>query len=96
MRAAVVRSFDQLRRLRARLRPPRRARPFELHRRGLTRVERAERAERHLEDVNEAIAQVLDGTAESPRLVFRLEPVDVPAREAAAAAAGSLLRGGAA
>jgi propanol-preferring alcohol dehydrogenase len=40
---------------------------FELHRRGLTTVFRSERP---LEDVNEAIEQVLDGTAPSPRLVF--------------------------
>ena len=42
---------------------------FELHRRGLTRVLYAER---ELDDVNTAIEQVLDGTAEQPRLVFRL------------------------
>jgi propanol-preferring alcohol dehydrogenase len=46
---------------------------FELHRRGLTRVERAER---QLEHVNDAIEQVLDGSAESPRLVFRMQPVE--------------------
>ena len=40
---------------------------FELHRRGLTRVERTER---RLDDVNEAIEQVLDGSAPAPRLVF--------------------------
>lgn len=55
---------------------------FALHRRGLTRVERAER---RLEDVNDAIAQVLDGTAESPRLVFRLDRA--PAEPTAAATA---------
>jgi propanol-preferring alcohol dehydrogenase len=42
---------------------------FELHRRGETRVLRAER---RLEDVNEAIAEVLDGSAPEPRLVFDL------------------------
>jgi len=42
---------------------------FELHRRGLTSVERAVRS---LEQVNEAIEQVLDGSAEAPRLVFDL------------------------
>ena len=41
---------------------------FELHKRGLTRVEAAERP---LEDVNEAIEQLLDGTAPASRLVFR-------------------------
>ena len=49
---------------------------FELHRRGLTTVEKSEVA---LDDVNEAIEQVLDGSAPSPRLVFRMpavEPVD--------------------
>jgi alcohol dehydrogenase, propanol-preferring len=42
---------------------------FELHRRGLTRVQQAEVA---LDDVNAAIEQVLDGVAPAPRLVFRL------------------------
>jgi alcohol dehydrogenase, propanol-preferring len=42
---------------------------FDLHRRGLTTIERSEAA---LEDVNDAIAQVLDGSAPSPRIVFRL------------------------
>jgi propanol-preferring alcohol dehydrogenase len=42
---------------------------FELHRRGLTKVLSAERA---LEDVNEAVEQVLDGSAPAPRLVFRI------------------------
>jgi propanol-preferring alcohol dehydrogenase len=42
---------------------------FDLHRRGLTMVERAET---RLEDVNEAIEQVLDGTAPAPRMVFRI------------------------
>jgi propanol-preferring alcohol dehydrogenase len=44
---------------------------FELHRRGLTKVERGEIA---LDDVNDAIESVLDGTAISPRLVFRMAP----------------------
>jgi alcohol dehydrogenase, propanol-preferring len=44
---------------------------FELHRRGLTRVEYAER---DLDDVNVAIDQVLDGSAPAPRLVFRMQP----------------------
>ena len=42
---------------------------FELHRRGLTKLEYAERP---LDDVNEAIEQVLDGSAPAPRLVFRM------------------------
>lgn len=45
---------------------------FELHRRGETRVLRAER---RLEDVNGAIAEVLDGSAPEPRLVFEMQPV---------------------
>ncbi len=44
---------------------------FELHRRGLTRVEYAECS---LDDVNTAIGQVLDGSAPAPRLVFRMQP----------------------
>ena len=48
---------------------------FELHRRGLTRLEYAER---RLDDVNEAIEQVLDGSAPAPRLVFRMAEVTVP------------------
>jgi alcohol dehydrogenase, propanol-preferring len=44
---------------------------FELHRRGLTRVEYAEV---DLDDVNVAIDQVLDGSAPAPRLVFRMQP----------------------
>jgi len=44
---------------------------FALHRRGLTTIERAECA---LDDVNEAIEQVLDGSAPAPRLVFRMPP----------------------
>jgi propanol-preferring alcohol dehydrogenase len=42
---------------------------FALHRRGLTRVISEERA---LDDVNEAIEDVLDGSAHTPRLVFRM------------------------
>lgn len=59
---------------------------FDLHRRGLTHVEHAER---RLEDVNEAIAQVLDGTAESPRLVFLMQPDP----EASAAPVGAATAG---
>ncbi|HEY6891790.1 MAG TPA: zinc-binding dehydrogenase, partial [Solirubrobacter sp.] len=44
---------------------------FELHRRGLTTVEYEER---HLHEVNDAIEQVLDGSARTPRLVFRMDP----------------------
>ncbi|MDA0165017.1 zinc-binding dehydrogenase [Solirubrobacter ginsenosidimutans] len=44
---------------------------FELHRRGLTTVKYEER---HLHEVNEAIEQVLDGSARTPRLVFRMAP----------------------
>ena len=53
---------------------------FELHRRGETRVLRAER---QLDDVNAAIAEVLDGSAPEPRLVFDLQRL---AEEPAAAA----------
>jgi propanol-preferring alcohol dehydrogenase len=42
---------------------------FELHRRGRTRVFASTRA---LDDVNDAIEQVLDGSAPEPRIVFRL------------------------
>jgi propanol-preferring alcohol dehydrogenase len=45
---------------------------FDLHRRGRTRVFRHEVP---LEDINEAIEQVLDGTAPQPRTVVRLQPV---------------------
>src|SRR3954447_5677798 len=54
---------------------------FALHKRGLTKVFRAEVA---LDDVNEAIEQVLDGTAPSPRLVFA--PARPPTAGAPAAA----------
>jgi len=55
---------------------------FELHRRGLTEVERADV---RLDDVNEAIEQVLDGSAPAPRMVFRVSN-GVPEAAAAAAA----------
>jgi propanol-preferring alcohol dehydrogenase len=48
---------------------------FELHRRGLTTLEYEERP---LAAVNEAIEQVLDGSAPAPRLVFRMAPVSAP------------------
>lgn len=57
---------------------------FELHRRGLTKVERADA---RLEDVNEAIAAVLDGTAGAARTVFRLQPS--PVRDRVGALAGA-------
>jgi propanol-preferring alcohol dehydrogenase len=44
---------------------------FDLHRRGLTEVERSETT---LDSVNEAIEQVLDGSAPAPRTVFRMTP----------------------
>jgi propanol-preferring alcohol dehydrogenase len=55
---------------------------FELHRRGLTRVEYEER---HLHQVNESIEQVLDGSAPAPRLVFRMghEATEIPTLTAA-------------
>jgi propanol-preferring alcohol dehydrogenase len=46
---------------------------FELHRRGLTTVMKSEMP---LDDVNEAIERVLDGSAKSPRLVFRMTPLE--------------------
>jgi propanol-preferring alcohol dehydrogenase len=61
---------------------------FALHARGLTRVLSAERS---LDDVNDAVEQVLDGSAPAPRLVFRLSGDEgagsgaVAARAAAAA-----------
>ncbi len=45
---------------------------FALHRRGKTRVERVDA---RLEDVNESIESVLDGSAGAPRIVFRMQPV---------------------
>lgn len=47
---------------------------FDLHRRGKTRVERCEA---RLEDVNESIESVLDGSAGAPRIVFRMQPVSL-------------------
>jgi len=44
---------------------------FDLHRRGLTEVEKSETT---LDSVNEAIEQVLDGSAPAPRTVFRMVP----------------------
>jgi propanol-preferring alcohol dehydrogenase len=58
---------------------------FELHRRGLTRVEYQER---HLHEVNEAIEQVLDGSAPTPRLVFRM-PAHTPFGDLADRAVGA-------
>ena len=46
---------------------------FDLHRRGHTRVLRTECA---LDDVNEAVEQVLDGTAPEPRMVFQMDGVE--------------------
>ncbi|WP_210490933.1 zinc-dependent alcohol dehydrogenase [Patulibacter sp. SYSU D01012] len=57
---------------------------FELHRRGLTKVERTEC---HLDDVNEAIASVLDGSAGAARTVFDLRDADGRAAATTAAAA---------
>src|SRR3954447_13438249 len=57
---------------------------LELHRRGLTRVMRSEMG---LEDVNEAIEQVLDGTAPSPRTVLRMAPALVAGELAGSASA---------
>src|SRR3954447_9464289 len=59
---------------------------FELHRRGLTRLEYEER---RLEDVNLAIEQVLDGSAPAPRLVFRIGQGDTPALDHELAAIGA-------
>jgi propanol-preferring alcohol dehydrogenase len=46
---------------------------FELHRRGLTRVRLSTC---RLDDVNQAMDSVLDGTAPAPRLVFDMTVVD--------------------
>jgi propanol-preferring alcohol dehydrogenase len=54
---------------------------FALHARGLTRVLRAESV---LDDANSAIAQVLDGSAPAPRLVFDMTRTSTPARRGAA------------
>jgi len=56
---------------------------FALHRRGLTRVISEERT---LEDVNDAIEQVLDGSSHTPRLVFRMSGDTADATGAARAA----------
>ncbi len=45
---------------------------FELHSRGRTQIQRAEI---ELDDVNDAIGQVLDGSAPAPRMVFRFPAV---------------------
>ena len=57
---------------------------FALHSRGLTRVLRSECA---LDDANEAIAQVLDGSAPAPRLVFDM--ARTPGRSVTGAGAGT-------
>jgi alcohol dehydrogenase, propanol-preferring len=54
---------------------------FDLHRRGLTRVERQDA---QLEDVNEAIEAVLDGSAGAARTVFRMASMPDPAAVQAA------------
>jgi propanol-preferring alcohol dehydrogenase len=59
---------------------------FELHRRGRTRIERVER---ELDDVNEAIGAVLDGSAPAPRMVFRL--AEVPSTGTGASSAPAAL-----
>ncbi len=56
---------------------------FDLHRRGLTRVLSSEA---RLDDVNEAMEQVLDGSAPAPRTVFRVSGGE-PAGEAPIATA---------
>jgi propanol-preferring alcohol dehydrogenase len=56
---------------------------FALHRRGLTRVLSAERS---LDDINDAVGQVLDGSAPAPRLVFRMAGAQGAAGGAAQAA----------
>ncbi len=56
---------------------------FDLHRRGLTTVERSETT---LDEVNEAIEQVLDGSAPAPRTVFRMVPAPAQTTKGAAAA----------
>ncbi|MBJ7328583.1 MAG: zinc-dependent alcohol dehydrogenase [Solirubrobacteraceae bacterium] len=59
---------------------------FDLHRRGKTRVLREER---ELDDINEAIEAVLDGSAHQPRTVFRMTPtpIETPAGHQAVARA---------
>ena len=75
---------------------------FELHRRGHTKVLRAQCA---LEDINETFEAVLDGSAPAPRMVFDLaaaatarrrsadEPAQVPAWQAPGAAAAAAAPG---
>jgi propanol-preferring alcohol dehydrogenase len=58
---------------------------FELHRRGRTRVLRTECV---LDDVNEAIEQVLDGSAPAPRMVFDMQAAPTKGSLGARAAAG--------
>lgn len=62
---------------------------FQLHRRGETRVLREER---QLDDVNEAIAQVLDGSAREPRLVFDMQPVPTERRSVGTADGAAFTR----
>jgi alcohol dehydrogenase, propanol-preferring len=57
---------------------------FELHRRGLTKVLRAER---ELDEINETFEAVLDGSAPAPRMVFDMVGARVPEDAAARAAA---------
>jgi propanol-preferring alcohol dehydrogenase len=59
---------------------------FELHRRGLTKLEYAERG---LDDVNTAITEVLDGSAPAPRLVLRIEHMHSPSSGETAVAVGA-------
>jgi propanol-preferring alcohol dehydrogenase len=59
---------------------------FELHRRGLTRLEYEERP---LDDVNHSIEQVLDGSAPAPRLIFRIAGEKTPATGRELAAIGA-------
>jgi hypothetical protein len=48
-----------------------------------------ERSETTLDDVNEAIEQVLDGSAPAPRTVFRMVPAPAQTATGAAAAAAA-------
>ena len=59
---------------------------FDLHRRGLTHVRRSDA---QLDDVNEAIESLLDGTAPAPRTVFRISDAPAPAGAASAPAAAA-------
>ena len=56
---------------------------FDLHGRGLTRVERVERP---LEDVNRSIEELVDGSAPAARIVFRPAPASDPSTAGAAVA----------